>query len=221
MNFEEWEPEYLQIVKEFGYSVERDRMAAELLADLVARGGKAINADLVMNSLIRGFNFVILGPCRLDGQGLGELRKIMTVDRRSLATVGEGTAAALKAGFSPKLVFTDLDGSQEDDIRANMRGAVAVIHAHGDNMPALRDWLPRFPGSIIPTSQCRPPRGVQNWGGFTDGDRAFCALGHFGARSVELKGFDFENPCGSKRTDPSIKKRKLAWAKKIISENPI
>jgi hypothetical protein len=216
MNYEEWEPLYLQIVRDFGYSVEEDLKSAEILADLIAKQRRPVNVDLIMNSLIRGFRFIILGPCLLDGMELGEIRKRVKTGSHALATVGEGTGNALRAGLAPRLTFTDLDGSPQDDIDANSRGAVVVIHAHGDNVAALKEWLPKFPGPIIPTCQCKPFPGINNWGGFTDGDRAFCALRHFGAKNVEIVGFDFDKPCGSKRADFETKKHKLEWAERII-----
>jgi len=216
MNFEEWEPLYLQIVRDFGYSVEEDRKSAEILADLTAKQRRPVNVDLIMNSLIRGFRFVILGPCPLDGMELGEIRKRVKTGSHAMATVGEGTGNALRAGLAPRLTFTDLDGSPQDDIDANSRGAVVVIHAHGDNVDALKEWIPKFSGPVIPTCQCNPPSGISNWGGFTDGDRAYCSLKHFGASRIDLFGFDFRNPFGSKRVDIETKRKKLAWAEKII-----
>jgi len=221
MNYEEWEPLYLQIVKDFGYSVEEDLKSAEILAGLIAEQRRPANVELVMNPLIRGFRFVILGPCPLDGMELGEIRKRVKTGSYALATVGEGTGNALRAGLYPRLIFTDLDGSPQDDIDANSRGAVVVIHAHGDNIAALKGWIPRFQGPIIPTCQCNPPSGINNWGGFTDGDRAYCALKHFRANGIDLFGFDFRNPCGSKRVDIETKKKKLAWAEKIIGHSPV
>ena len=221
MNFEEWEPLYLQIVRDFGYSVEEDRKSAEILADLTAKQRRPVNVDLIMNSLIRGFRFIILGPCPLDGMEIGEIRKRVKTGSYVLATVGEGTGNALRAGLAPRLTFTDLDGSPQDDIDANSRGAVVVIHAHGDNIVALNEWIPKFPGPVIPTCQCSPPSGITNWGGFTDGDRAYCSLKHFGASRIDLFGFDFRNPCGSKRVDIETKKKKLAWAEKIIGRFPV
>ena len=216
MNFEEWEPLYLQIVKDFGYSVEEDRKSAEILADLIAKQRRPVNVDLILNSLIRGFRFVLLGPCPLDGMEFGEVRKRVKTGSHSLATVGDGTGSALRAGLKPKLTFTDLDGAPQGDVDANNGGSVVVIHAHGDNIPALREWISKFPGPIIPTCQCKPFPGINNWGGFTDGDRAFCALRHFGAKNIEVVGFDFDKPCGSKRADLETKRHKLEWAERII-----
>lgn len=220
MNYEEWEPLYLQIVTEFGYSVEEDRKSAEFLIDLIAKERRAVNVDLIMNSLIRGFRFVLLGPCTLDGMELGEIRKRIKTGSHSLSTVGYGTGNALRAGLKSKLTFTDLDGTPQDDVDANRGGSVTVIHAHGDNIPSLREWVSKFPGPIIPTCQCKPILGISNWGGFTDGDRAYCVLKHFGAGRIDLFGFDFRNPCGSKRVDIETKMKKLAWAEKIIGRFP-
>jgi len=219
MRYEEWEPLYLKIVNEFGYSVAEDSRAASLLAELVSAREGIGDAGSFMGDKVRGKAFAILGPCPLDAGGLSRLGSSLRSSGASLVTVGEGTKNAIDSGIVPALIFTDLDGFPESDIIANEKGAVAVIHAHGDNMARLKSWVPRFHGKIIPTCQCAPVAGVHNWGGFTDGDRAYCALRHFGASEIRLEGFDFSKPFGSKDMDFETKRRKLAWAESIIRLN--
>jgi hypothetical protein len=89
-------------------------------------------------------------------------------------------------------------------------GCTVVVHAHGDNLEALESYVPLL-DRIIGTVQCRPPEGLYNFGGFTDGDRAVFLAREMGAASIELVGFDFEDQSVTPR-----KKKKLAWAKKLI-----
>jgi uncharacterized Rossmann fold enzyme len=128
-----------------------------------------------------------------------------------LIAADEATSVLRKAGIAPDLIVTDLDGNVEDQIAANADGAVAVIHAHGDNIPLIEKWVPRFTGRVIATTQSRPFGRVYNFGGFTDGDRAAFLADHLGATSLLLLGFDFENP-SPKDQDRETKKRKLDWA---------
>jgi len=98
---------------------------------------------------------------------------------------------------------------------------VLVILAHGDNLRAIREIVPRLNGWITPTTQVRPHGKLLNFGGFTDGDRAVELAKHLGARRINLLGFDFENPTPKKGGDQGRKAKKLAWAKEIIYDrNP-
>ncbi|MDD1718303.1 MAG: hypothetical protein LUO88_04425, partial [Methanoregulaceae archaeon] len=84
-------------------------------------------------------------------------------------------------------------------------------HAHGDNIPLIRHWVPRFTGPFVATTQTRPLPGVHNWGGFTDGDRAVFAAHALGAKQVVLAGFDLDDP----RVDP-FKRGKLRIARRLL-----
>jgi len=221
MRYEEWEPFYLKIVNEFGYSIAEDGRAAAVLAELVSKDQQVGDVVSFMGEKVRGNSFVILGPCPLGADGLSILQGRLSTDDATLVTVGEGTKNAIEFGLMPAMIFTDLDGYPEVDMTANEKGALVVVHAHGDNIARLKSWVNRFLGKVIPTCQCAPVAGVYNWGGFTDGDRAYCALKHFGARIITLEGFDFKTPCGSKHVDVETKKRKLEWAERIIGQNPL
>jgi 2-amino-4-hydroxy-6-hydroxymethyldihydropteridine diphosphokinase len=98
---------------------------------------------------------------------------------------------------------------------------VAVIHAHGDNSDAIMENIDMFTGPVMITTQSTPDLLLCNFGGFTDGDRAVCLARHFGARRINLVGFDFDNPSCKEGSDPAVKKKKLSWAKHIIFDmNP-
>ena len=56
----------------------------------------------------------------------------------------------------PDAVFTDLDGADDRLLELNESGTIVVIHAHGDNMPLLRSWVPRFKGPVVATTQSAP-----------------------------------------------------------------
>ena len=115
------------------------------------------------------------------------------------------------------VVVTDLDAPIDVLLEANINGAIAVIHARGDNIEAVRNFVPRFSGRIIGTAQCSPPPGLHNFGGFTDGDRAVLMAHHFGAGEIELLGFDFATPGPKPGSSAEVKAKKLAWAKRLIA----
>jgi len=98
----------------------------------------------------------------------------------------------------------------------NAAGTLAVVHGHGDNLDAVSTWAPRFRGRTVATTQSRPVGRLENFGGFTDGDRAVFLADHFGAARIHLVGFDFERP-NPKDADATRKRRKLDWAYILLS----
>ncbi|MEM4264420.1 MAG: 6-hydroxymethylpterin diphosphokinase MptE-like protein [Thermoplasmata archaeon] len=216
MRFDDWESAYRQIIADFGFSESEDAESARALVRVLRPWQVLPNVERSLKENISGAAFLVLGPC-LSKERIGiEIKEIIRKTGSRLVSVGEGTKNCVDLGITPSMIFTDLDGFPGADVVANQRGALAFIHAHGDNRLWLEEWVPRFRGRIVPTCQCRPIDGIYNWGGFTDGDRACCTLAHFGASKVKLLGFDFSRPCGAKKTDIAVKKKKLAWAKRII-----
>ncbi len=68
----------------------------------------------------------------------------------------------------------------EDIIKVSQMGSIVVFHAHGDNMSKLREYVPQLM-KIIGTTPSRPPYGLHNFGGFTDGDRCVFLAKYLGA----------------------------------------
>ena len=201
MDFDAWEPFYIQILEDFGFSRDDDEAVAQEL-DTLLGGRRASDADL--RKLIRGKEVTVAG----NGPNLvDEIEGVHGV----LVTADEATSVALGNGLLPAIVVTDLDGNVTDQVKTNDTGAIAVVHGHGDNAPAIRHWAPLFAGPTIATTQSRPEGDLRNYGGFTDGDRAVFLADHFGAARIHLVGFDFEHP-SPKDLDPRTKQRKLDWA---------
>ncbi|MCZ7398212.1 MAG: DUF115 domain-containing protein, partial [Candidatus Methanoperedens sp.] len=114
------------------------------------------------------------------------------------------------AGITPGIIVTDLDGNMDDEALANEKGAIMVVHAHGDNMDALSAEVPGLK-RVIGTTQSKPLKNVYNFGGFSDGDRSVFLAQEMGAKSITLIGFDFKDV----NVTP-LKKKKLMWAEKLI-----
>jgi hypothetical protein len=203
MQFATWEPIYLAILDDFGFSMSGDEDAAKLLAELLSgREDWLSTAD----ARVRGQSVVVFGNAPTLDRELDELQG---TDAVFLAADG-ATAVLLRRGILPDIIVTDLDGSFPDILKANREGSIAVVHAHGDNLDALSRYVPQLEG-VIGTAQCRPPEGLYNFGGFTDGDRSVFLAKELGAASIKLVGFDYEDDSVTPR-----KRRKLAWAKRLI-----
>ncbi|HXW99032.1 MAG TPA: 6-hydroxymethylpterin diphosphokinase MptE-like protein, partial [Methanomicrobiales archaeon] len=106
----------------------------------------------------------------------------------------------------------DLDGATCDFIRMNEAGTVIVVHAHGDNIPLIRRWVPGFPGPLVGTTQSRPFGMIHNFGGFSDGDRAVFLAHALGAADVLLAGFFIDDP----DVGP-VKRGKLLFARELLA----
>ena len=200
MRFEVWEPYYRDILEYFGFDRAQDEEAARLLATLMTRDN-----ILSLTSLTCGNDITVCGnaPCLKK-----ELDKISGV-----IFAADAAAEVLDThGIVPDAVFTDLDGADDRLLELNESGTIVVIHAHGDNMPLLRSWVPRFKGPVVATTQSTPLKNVYNFGGFSDGDRAVFAADELGAAHITIIGFDLDDT----NVDP-MKRGKLFWARKLLA----
>ncbi len=205
MEFSRWEVYYDQILADFGYSREEDERAALVLSGLLE--GRSLSAD-ELRGMIEGKVVTVAG----DAESLGrEVESLVGV----IISADEATSVLLAHDVVPDAFTTDLDGRIEDLVRANSRGAMAIIHAHGDNIDALQEHVGKFEGRVIGTTQAEPFDAMFDFGGFTDGDRAVFIADHFGAEEIRLVGFDFENP-RKKDKDLKAKAKKLNWAYILI-----
>lgn len=208
MLFDEWEPTYNDIMYDFGFNKYDDEVSVRTLKAVT------LNANLILDDDLHN---IIMPEVTVFGDSSNledDVSKLTPVG--TFIAAGSATKRMLEMGFKPDIIVTDLDGDIQSQAKANNNGAIALLHAHGDNADLIRQYAHLFKGQIILTTQSKPDRTVYNYGGFTDGDRAVCLARSFGARKIHLVGFDFENPNLKKGSDPEMKKKKLKWAKKII-----
>ena len=201
MDFDAWEPYYERILKDFGFSRKEDERAAKALDERLT--GMRIEPE-ALAAVLYGKAVSVAGNAPSLGKEMHRLTKVVIA-------ADEATSTLLAGDRLPDVIVTDLDGRVEDQLEANRRGAIAVVHAHGDNIPAIERWAGRFEGRTMATTQSRPLPRVHNFGGFTDGDRGVFLADAMGARSIRLVGFDFEHP-NRKDRPAAVKKRKLDWA---------
>jgi len=226
MEYSEWEKYYEQILLDFGYDGDRDVEAADVLAEVST--GKQLAPIEDLRVLLAGKFVYVFG----DGPSLPDSLEGRSFEGTLVAANG-ATSALMAKNIIPNIIVTDLDGKVEDQVAANEKGAIVVILAHGDNIPALKEWVPRFNGKIVATSQSKPVKHLLSFGGFTDGDRAVFLADHFAAKAITLVGFDFGSDRG--RVNPAdyedeidlndrdkVKMRKLTWANVLIAmlDNP-
>ncbi|HJJ27568.1 MAG TPA: DUF115 domain-containing protein [Methanocorpusculum sp.] len=202
MKYEEWAPYYIKILDYFGFSREDDERSAEILSSLLKRDDIA-----VLKERIEGKRVIVAGnaPCLLS-----DAKK---TDFSGCTTIAADAAAKTlaKCGIVPDIVFTDLDGLDDDVLSMNEKGTLLAVHAHGDNIPLVKSWVPKIKGFVIGTTQSAPISHVYNFGGFSDGDRGVFAAHELGAAEVKLIGFDLDDTS----VDP-VKHGKLQIARKLL-----
>jgi hypothetical protein len=199
----------------FGYDRDKDQEATDLLSSLLAE--KAISVEQLRRELWDEPVLIFgAGPSlevdisESSASGLFNICKVIAAD--------DATSALLKAGKLPDVIVTDLDGMVVDQLKAAERGSIIVVHAHGDNTPALRRYVPTL-DEAFGTTQVEPRPNVYNFGGFTDGDRAVFLAIKMGASVVALAGMDFGRSIGrySKAIRPSeLKLKKFEIGKKLL-----
>lgn len=203
MEFEEWEPVYEAIRRDFGYDRAADERARDVLASLTGP------FDCSRLSSVRGASVAIAGA----GPSLAEPKSLEQARRADVVFAASTAADALEdRGVAVDCLVTDLDKNPETVCRLTERGTPVAVHAHGDNVPALRAVVPRCSeGFVLPTTQVEPRDPVRNFGGFTDGDRAAFLADHFGAAHLRFVGWDVDDP-----TVTRSKARKLEWAERLL-----
>jgi len=199
VKYEEWEPLYHEICAYFSFDPDDDQRAAEIASHL-----SPSDASDQLIRLIRDQPVTVCGnaPCLTDELG-----------RREGVIIAADAAAAvlLSHEIRPDVIVTDLDGIDDYAVSLNKEGTILVVHAHGDNIPRLQSWIPRFTGPLLLTTQGRPFARIHNFGGFSDGDRAVFMAQECGAKSITLIGFDCDDPLV-----PPVKRGKLIWARKLL-----
>lgn len=191
MELEDWLKIYDQILLDFGFSKKKDEEAAKLIYEL----GKEKILDCSVLECIKGKEVAIVGGAYKNEE----------IKENFIITAGK---AIEKVSFKPQIHVTDMEESLEKLLELEKSGCILVLHAHGDNIARIREFVPKL-RNFVATTQSVPFARVYNFGGFTDGDRAAIIAKKFGAKKINLYGFDFNK-------GDEIKLKKLKWAKKIL-----
>jgi len=137
----------------------------------------------------------------------------------------DGSVGALKDFQNLVCIVSDLDGGEHIDLAA-INSQRFIIHAHGDNHKRWKNILARWstlpsPPTLVLSHQTDEQLpGMENFGGFTDGDRALCFAIWAGVKTenIELIGFSTDKVGEwSGTTNQEKKLKKLLWMKRIVS----
>jgi 2-amino-4-hydroxy-6-hydroxymethyldihydropteridine diphosphokinase len=202
VKYEEWEPLYHEICEYFSFDPADDERAAQITSSL-----SSADASDALKKLIAGQQITVCGnaPC-LKGQVQDGVIPGVIIAADAAAGV------LLECGIRPDVIVTDLDGIDEYAVDMNKKGTIMVIHAHGDNIPRIQTWVPRFSGPLVLTTQGKPFTNMHNFGGFSDGDRAVYMADECNASTIHLLGFDCDD-----QSVPPVKRGKLIWARRLLA----
>nr|WP_300984819.1 6-hydroxymethylpterin diphosphokinase MptE-like protein [Methanospirillum sp.] len=200
VRYEEWEPVYLEICDYFSFDPAEDERAACILAGLTKQ-----DASELLKRLIRGETVTVCGNAPSLSRELDRITGVVIA-------ADAASEVLIRHGITPDVIVTDLDGIDDYAVELNRRGTILVVHAHGDNIPRIKRWVPLLNGPLLLTTQGKPFNHVHNYGGFTDGDRAVFLGQEMGASEIKLAGFDLDDPDVT-----PMKRGKLLWARKMLS----
>lgn len=219
MRYKEWNPFYQEILKDFNIDFKQDQKASMILNKILDKQ-KNVYSEKKIKQIIYNKKVIVFGA----GPTLKKtIKKNINNSffRNSIKIAADGaTTALIEENILPDIIITDLDGKISDQIYANKKGSLIVVHAHGNNIKKIKDIVPCFTGKIFGTTQINPGSycNLFNYGGFTDGDRSVYFAEHFQPEKIFLIGFDFNNKIGkySYTKDKSVKRKKLLWAELLI-----
>ncbi len=184
MNLAIWLSWYEDLLEDFGFSKQKDEESAKLLEKLLESYGGLKAEDIPMQKEV-----IVFGAGPSIKSNIKEIKNL-NLSEYTLISADGATTALLEEDIVPDIIVTDLDGDMDDIICANHEGAFLVVHAHGDNMEKLKEYVPRL-NRMLGTTQSTPLNNVYNFGGFTDGDRAIFLAVELGAEYIILAGMDF------------------------------
>ena len=206
-----WEKRYFSILKELNYTEKKDKESAIILDSIL----KKTDTIEKVREIIQGKTVFVIGSGPSLSIAIPKLKKL----KKSIKIAADSSLKPLiDNGIIPDIIVTDLDGNEDAIKKISKTKSIFVIHAHGDNIEKLQ--MVKKMKNCIGTTQTNPFNKIQNFGGFTDGDRGVFLASHFDAKKIILFGMDFGNQIGkfsnTKRSDREIKLKKLEIGKDLL-----
>ena len=206
-----WKKRYSEILKEFRYDEKEDKESAILLNSIL----KKSDASKKITDLIKGKTVFVIGSGPSLSLAIPKLKKYKKIVK---IAADSSIKPLVENGIIPDIVVTDLDGDENTLKKIGKTNSIFVVHAHGDNIEKL-DLVKKFK-NCIGTTQSTPFSKIENFGGFTDGDRCVFLANHFQAKKVILFGMDFGERIGkfskTKKSERKIKLMKLKQGKSLL-----
>lgn len=206
-----WKKRYFSILKELNYSEKKDKESALILDSIL----KKTDSIEKIRKLIQDRTVLVIGSGPSLSIAIPKLKKL----KKSIKIAADSSLKLLVDNeIIPDIIVTDLDGDENAIKKISKTKSIFVIHAHGDNIEKLQ--MVKKIKNCIGTTQTNPFNKIQNFGGFTDGDRGVFLASHFNAKKIILFGMDFGNQIGkfsnTNRSDREMKLKKLKIGKDLL-----
>ena len=206
-----WGERYFSILKEMNYSEKKDKESALILDSIL----KKTDTIEKIRKIIQGKTVFVIGSGPSLSIAIPKLKKL----QKSIKIAADSSLEPLiDNGIIPDIIVTDLDGNEDTIKKISKTKSIFVIHAHGDNIEKLQ--MVKKMKNCVGTTQTNPFNKIQNFGGFTDGDRGVFLASYFDAKKIILFGMDFGNQIGkfsnTKKSDREIKLKKLKIGKNLL-----
>ena len=211
MTIRGWKTQFKQIRKEFGYLEKDDLISVRKLDSLL----KGKNSKREFQNMIQGKTVFIIGA----GPSLTKSLKYIKKSKDVTKIVADGAVRALlEKNIKPDILVTDLDGDLKSIEKIGKTMIPIIVHAHGDNYEKLE--IVKKLKNVVGSTQTRKIGKIENFGGFTDGDRCVFLAEYFNASKIVLIGMDFGQKIGKyskhRIINRKIKIKKLKFGKKIV-----
>ena len=194
MKWDDWKPYYLDIVSQLKIDMEKDIASTEVL-DALLESTDPASLVTTLRKLIHDRTVIVCGAGPSLSNHLQIIKSSDDYKDATVVAVDGATSAFIELGMTCDIIVTDLDGDHNDIISMVEQGALSVVHAHGDNMKAVKEVVPRLK-HVLGSTQVEPRSNVFLWGGFTDGDRACYLVAHYEPKRIVLAGMDFGENIG-------------------------
>jgi len=206
-----WKTRIKEIRKEFGYTEREDLRSAKRLDSLLKK--RVSRKEL--QKIIENKTVFIIGAGPSLSSSLSYVKKSKNVTK----IVADGAVRGLlERGVKPDILVTDLDGDIKSIMKIGKTKTPIIVHAHGDNYDKL-DMVRKF-SNVIGSTQTEAFGKMENFGGFTDGDRCIFLAEYFKAKKIVLIGMDFGNEIGeyskNKVLNTKMKLKKLKFGKRLV-----
>ena len=211
MTIRGWKTRYREIRNVFGYRKYDDLISAKKLNSKIGKRYPLSN----IKKTIRGQTVFIIGAGPSLSRSISTLKKYQNITK----IVADGAVQALiEHKIKPQILVTDLDGDIASIKKIGRTKIPIIIHAHGNNYDKL-DIVSDLQNKIG-TTQTEKFGKLENFGGFTDGDRCVFLAENFHAKKIILFGMDFGDKIGKyskkKVMDRKTKLKKLEYGKKLL-----
>ena len=210
MTIHGWKTKFKEIRKDFGYSENDDYLSAKKLNSLL----KKKFSKKQLQNIIEGKTVFIIGAGPSLPKSLTYVKKCKNVTK----IVADGAVRALlEKNMKPDILVTDLDGDLDSIKKIGQTEIPIMVHAHGHNQNELE--IVKKLLNVIGSTQTKTFGKMENFGGFTDGDRCIFLAEYFNASKIVLIGMDFGQKIGKyskhKIINREIKLKKLKIGKSI------